>query len=137
LRTYTSKKPAGRRSCRRAATGFTMVEVIVALTLLGITLTAIFGAMRACSAAAHRARMLTGSVLLAESLLAETKLDENPVFQTRQGRDNLYSWQVQMTSTPVENLAAVRVTVEWPQQQRMQHYELVSLVHIKTSIEGK
>jgi hypothetical protein len=112
------------------------VEVIVALTIFGTGIVAVFGAMRTCAAAAHHNRMLTGSVLLAESLLAETRLDENPAFQTKEGARNLYSWKVQLVPTPVENLAAVKVTVEWPEQKRVQAYELVSLVHIKSVMEG-
>jgi general secretion pathway protein I len=118
------------------AQAFTMVEVIVALAILGVTLIALFGAMRTCAAAAHHNRMLTGAVLLAESLLTETLLAENPTFQTTRGRKGLYQWQVQVAPTPVENLAAVKVTIQWARQPHPQSYELVGLLHVKASLEG-
>jgi len=129
--------PASKAKSQPGTHAFTLVEVIVALTIFGTGIVAVFGAMRTCAAAAHHNRMLTGSVLLAESLLAQTRLDKNHAFQTKEGLRNLYSWKVQLVPTPVENLAAVKITVEWPEQQRVQAYELVSLIHIKPVVEGK
>ena len=117
--------------------GFTMVEVIVALAILSISIIAIFGTMRICSMAAHHTRMLTKSVLLAEILLAETKLFKNTAFETRDGREDLYTWHVQIAPTPVENLGVVHVQVKWQEQQRQQQYYLFSLVQMKSVIEGK
>jgi Tfp pilus assembly protein PilE len=117
------------------ATAFTMVEIVVALAILSITMVAVFGSMRTCAVAAHHTRMLTKSVLLAESLLAETMLSENTVYETREGRKDLYQWKVQIAPTPVENLGAVHVQVQWLEQQRSQQYELFSLVQMKTFTE--
>ena len=112
-----------------------MVEIIVALTILSVTMIAVFGAMRTCATAAHHTRMLTESVLLAESLLAETRLSDNAVYETREGRRDLYQWKVQVAPTPVENLGAVHVQIQWLEQQRPQKYELFSLVQMKTFTE--
>jgi len=133
------KKNCSRHQARpeNTATGFTMVEVIVALAILGISLAAVFGSMRMCSTASHHSRMLTKSVLLAESLLTEVKLDRNPVFETRRGQKGLYRWRVQIAAAPVENVGAICVRVKWQEQQRTQQYELLSLIHIKPAIEGK
>lgn len=114
-----------------------MVEVIVALAVLGTSIIAVFGAMSTCSMAAHHTRMLTKSVLLAESLLAEARLTENAVFETKEGREGSYRWQVRIAPTPVENLAAIHVQVKWQEQRRQQQYELFSLIHMKPLIEGK
>ena len=114
-----------------------MAEIIVALAILSTSMLAVFGVMRTCSAAAHHTRMLTKSVLLAESLLTEAKLNKNITFQTTQGRQDPYSWQIQIAPTPLENLTAICVQVKWTEQQRQQKYELVSLIHITQLIEGK
>ncbi|MHC4154254.1 MAG: type IV pilus modification PilV family protein [Planctomycetota bacterium] len=119
-----------------ALAGFTMVEVVVALAILGTTIVAIFGAMRNCSRAAHHARMLTKSVLLAETLLAEAKTSDVAVFETKEGQQDPYTWTVQVAPTPIENLAAVRVEVKWQEQEREQQYELLSLICINLSVEG-
>ena len=139
MRNQQFKKDCNRHQTHPGytATAFTMVEVIVALVILSTSLIAVFGAMRTCSGAAHHTRMLSKSVLLAESLLTEVKLNKNPVFETKKGQEDLYRWQVQIASTPVENLGAVCVQVKWQEKQRQQQYELFSLVHIESFIKGK
>lgn len=118
--------------------GFTMVEVIVSLGILGVSLVAIFGAMQISARASHHSRMLSRSVLLAESLLAETRIRmlPKPVYETRSGNNGSYSWEVRVTRTTVEQLGAVRVQVNWQEQQREQEYELLSLVNMKPTLTG-
>ena len=121
---------------RRAyPTGFTMMEIIVALVILSTTIIAIFGAMQTCASAAHHTRMLTQSVLLAESLLVETRLSENRAYETSEGREDRFSWKVEIVPTPIESLGAVHVCVEWQEQQRPQRYELFSLVQMTSFTE--
>jgi len=127
----------GKIRPRESTAGFTMVEIVVALAILSITIIALFGAMRTCSTAAHHTRMLTRSVLLAESLLVEARLSENTVFETRKGQDNLYRWKVQIVPTPIESLGAIQVQIEWQEQQRQQQYELFSLIQMKSFTERK
>ena len=121
----------------RSIAAFTMVEIIVALTILSVTMVAVFGSMRMCATASHHTRMLTKSVLLAESLLAETMLSENTTYETREGREDLYQWKIQIAPTPVENLGAVHVQVQWQEQQRLQQCELFSLVQMKSFTESE
>ena len=118
--------------------GFTMVEVVVSLVILSTTIIAVFGAMTTCLSGAHHTRRLMGSVLLAETKLVETRLrlSENAVFETTEGHEDLYRWEVRVVPTPVENLAAIRVQVKWLEQQRKQQYELFSLFYIKPAIRG-
>lgn len=112
-----------------------MVEIVVSLAILSVTIIAVFGALRMCSRAAHHARMLTKSVLLAESLLVEKKISENMAYETTEGQDGLYRWTVQVAPTSVESLGAVVVRVQWAEQQRPQQYELVSLIQMKSYTE--
>lgn len=126
----------GKRMARRVrpdrSRAFTLVEVIVAMTLLGVTTIAVFGALRACAGATHHARLLTESVLIAERLLTEVRLDENRAFEAQQGAQGRFRWRVCVLPTPIEDLGAVQVTVTWPEQQRQQQYELFSLVCMKS-----
>ena len=102
----------------------------MALGLLGITMIAVFGAMRSCAVATHHSRMLTRSVLLAERLLVEAKLEKNLAFEHRKGQEAPYSWQVHIVPTTVETLGAIHVQVNWLEQGREQQYELLSFVHM-------
>jgi Tfp pilus assembly protein PilE len=121
---------------KNATLGFTMIDLIVALVILGTSFIAIIGSMSICSRAAHHTRMLTKSVLLAESLLVETMLKKNMAFETTSGQEGLYKWRIQMAPTPIENLGAVCVQVKWQEQGRWCKYELISLVNINSLIGG-
>lgn len=113
--------------------GFTLVEVLVSLCLLGFSMMAVFGALNACAIASHHARMLNQAVLLAESRLVETRLTEIRAYETQNGKQDRFDWQVEILPTPVEGLGAIRVRVTWREQERPQHYELRSLVRMQTS----
>lgn len=104
----------------------------MALTLLGIALVAVFGALRTCVQATYHARMLTGSVLVAERLLTEVRLDRQRAFATHEGRTDRYGWRVRVAPTPVESLGAVYVQVTWSEQERQQQYDLFSLVSMQS-----
>lgn len=117
--------------------GFTMIEVVVSLVILSTSLVALFAALRICGSASYHNRMQTDAVLLAESLFAQTHQEKEMVFETREGTRNRYQWRVKLAPTPVENLAAVRVTVEWLEQGRRQSYELLSLIHFQSRLEGR
>lgn len=132
LKTQAHNKDKKQNHGHICAHGFTMVEVLVAVAILGTTTIAVFGAMRTCVRAAHHTRMLTRSVLLAESLLTEVMLSDRRSFETTQGKKELYDWQVQIAQTPIENLGAVHVKVTWKEQGRLQNYDLFSLVQMKT-----
>jgi Tfp pilus assembly protein PilV len=135
---YSKNLSDGQSAAASIETGFTMVEVVVALVILSTTVIAVFGAMTACLSGAHHTRRLTGSVLLAETKLVETRLrlSENATFETTQGHEDLYRWEVRVAPSPVENLAAIRVQVKWLEQQRQQQYELFSLFYIEPAIKG-
>ncbi len=124
---------AQERCKTNTAHGFTMVEVIVAIAILSTSMLAVFGVLRTCLDADSRSRMLTRSVLLAESLMTETMLKKNITYETTQGSQGTFNWQIQVAPTPMDNLGAISVQVKWPRQQR---YELFSLVHIPAVLEG-
>lgn len=126
--------PRQTRACEHTDDhGFTLVEVLVSLCLLGFSLMAVFGTLNACAIAAHHARMLNQAVLLAESRLVETRLTEITAYKPQQGEQGHFNWQVEILPTPIEGLGAIRVRVTWREQERPQHYELRSLVRIQTS----
>jgi hypothetical protein len=109
-----------------------MVEVLVALVILGTTIVAVFGALRSCSRAAHHTRMLTRSVLLANA-----KKSGEAAFETKEGQQDPNSWKVEIAPTPVDNLGAVRVEVRWLEQQQLQQYELLSLIYMGSFSKAK
>jgi len=117
--------------------GFTMVEIIVALAILSTSVLAVFGVLRMCASANNASQRLTESVFLAEKLLAETMLKDNIGFQTTEGNQGQFSWQIQTCPTGMDNLAAISVTVQWLDQQKPQQYQLYLLKHIPSLVEGR
>jgi prepilin-type N-terminal cleavage/methylation domain-containing protein len=117
--------------------GFTMIEIIVALVILSTSLLAVFGTLRACSAASNASQRLTESVLLAEKLLSEITLNNKITYQTTSGNSGIFTWQIQTAPTELDNLAVVSVQIQWLSQQKPQEYRLCSLIYIPILIEGK
>lgn len=56
---------------KRSTLGFTLVEIMVAIVILGITMTAIFSSEAGAISAGHRARMLGTATLLARCKMGE------------------------------------------------------------------
>ena len=123
---------SGRKSYIPRRSGFSVIEVIVAMAVLGVSTIAVFGALRTVSRAAYHTRMQTKAVLLAESLLAESRLSNDASYTTNQGTQGLYTWQVSIAPTSVEGLGKIMVTINWKEQQREQDYQLVSFMQMKT-----
>lgn len=117
--------------------GFTLVEVIVSITILSTSLLAVFGVLRLCSSASVTSQRMTESSLLAEKLLVETMCDKNLIFQTRTGKESIFTWQITTSSTDIENLAMVYITIQWQQQMVQKEYQLKSLLYIKPQYEGQ
>ncbi len=114
-----------------------MVEIIVALTVLSISILAIFAALRTCSQAARYCEMLTKAQLLAETLLNETMLKQTIAYQTIKTQKGPFHCQVQITPTEIENLGAVCVQISWQEQKAGKNYQLYSLLYTPPLFEGK
>lgn len=123
--------------CCRNSSGFTIVEVVVAIAVLSTSMLAVFGTLRICASANNTSQRLTESMLLAEKLLAEISLDDRIIYRTIKGDEGLFHWQVKTVPTGLDNLAAISVMVEWLDQQKTKKYQCYSLIHIPASIEGK
>lgn len=120
----------------RLVRGFTLAEVIIAMAIMSSSFLAVFGALRHCSGANSGNRRLTESVLLAEKLLNELKMNSRDVsYSQTSGQQGIYSWQITTRATGKDNLAAVRVQIQWQDRQRIREYTLYSLVRIPL-IEG-
>jgi len=122
---------------RKVYSGFTMVEIIVALAILSTSILAVFGTLRMCTSANTASQRLTESVLLAEKLLAETALSDKITYRTTKASQGQFTWQIQTAATGMDNLAAVNVTVQWLDQQKPQQYQLYSFISIPALVEGK
>ncbi len=123
---------------RRYQSGFSLIEVLVAFVLLGMTLAVIMqifsGGLRNASAAKHRAQAM---------VLAESKLEllgsEIPLEQGgSQGENGPFAWEIEIypfdtlelseddAPTSAE-LLAIKISVHWKQGTRIQSLTLDTL----------
>jgi len=112
--------------------GFTIVEALVSLCVLGFSLVAIFGTLNMCSTTAHHTRMLSQAVCLAENLMVRTKLKEITTFNSQTGEESLYRWTIEIVPTPMNNLGVVWVKIAWVEQNRTRQYHLRSLARVRS-----
>ena len=127
------KRPAGRR--REKAAGFTLLEVMVAATLMGLVLVIILQVLTSTLQAQEASRSNTQAVLTAQMILADYSAREvsEGVFQGKEGR---FAYQVTATPQfqvpyPGENKRLVcsllQVMVSWRERGRTKTMELQTL----------
>ena len=119
--------PTARRV--RAGNGFTLIEALVALTVLAISLAAFSPSFGAAVRNFSRLEDRLAAVQLATSLLEEQSSVRALVPGVTRGRHGSYSWQVAITPAAEEVAPAVTapwvlfelvVLVEWAPQRRLQ-----------------
>jgi len=95
--------------------GFTLLEVMIAMSILAITLVVVFQSQSQSISMAGRARFETTASLLAQSKMAEIEAanPENVVSDSGDFGDDFpdYSWQVDVMETEIDVLKKVEVKV--------------------------
>ena len=127
------KRPAGRR--REKAAGFTLLEVMVAATLMGLVLVIILQVLTSTLQAQEASRSNTQAVLTAQMILEKfsaTEVDSG-VYQGKEGR---FAYQVNLTpqlQIPFPGqlrklvCSSLTVTVTWEERGRTKALELQTL----------
>ena len=98
------------------AKGFTLIEVLVAATLLGVGVAAVIGGIRSVNKAEGRARELEVMQRLAVDKYDEIRATTDTYAAGDSGdfvEKNIddYTWEMKVDSTGVENVSAITVTV--------------------------
>jgi len=101
---------------KRAACGFTLVEVMVALTIVALSLTATAASMNQMIDAANTMRERTYASWIAQNKIAEMRLANlKPEVSTTSGEvqyaNTDWSWRAVVSETGIENFYRVDVTV--------------------------
>ena len=122
---------------RDQAAGFSLLEVLVAATLMGLMLVVIMEVLTSTLRAQEASRSNTQAVLAAEKVLQEFGDQRNYKEGTFQGREGRFDYQVRLVpqfevSFPVfQNnrllCYLVQVTVSWKEQGRTKSLELQTL----------
>ena len=80
--------------------GFTLLEVLVAFTILALSLVALYGALSASAARAATLAARRPALEIAQSLLAEYRVHPEFVARTVTGDEDGYHWSVVLTPQP-------------------------------------
>jgi len=115
--------------------GFTLLEVMIALVIIGIALIACLTLTNRCIYSHEQVQRITTATMLAQHKMSELEV------QSRNGRLSLssqrgdwpkpygqYRWQVEFNDTPVSGVQQVTVTIIWGQQQRNEEVRIDSFL---------
>lgn len=121
--TRCNRRPIGQRNA------FTIIESLAALTITGVSVVAVIGALRIASDATDRMRDAHRARLLAERHMVALLQSEHPPASDAHGIEGKFAWEQKVLRGPVRNVTEVRVTVRWAHQGQPRTFELASLKH--------
>jgi general secretion pathway protein I len=106
-------------------TGFTLLEVMVAMAILAIALVAVLRSQAHTVFVAGEARLSTTASLLAQSKLAEIESNRQDSTQGDFGEDfPNYSWETSIRKTELKQLREVILTIKWQEQSLTREYKV-------------
>ncbi len=133
----------GAQHGRIARPGFTLLEVMVAIAILGIALLALLGLHHQSLQSVIRAQDTTQAVMLAQALMTETELERfPPVGNTAGNFENMFpglyrnfQWQRQVTQSPMfPDVRVVKVLIQYGPARR-RSFVLTEYLHLPTAQE--
>jgi general secretion pathway protein I len=113
--------------------GFTLLEVMVAVAILGFVLVSLLGLANRSQQDVMMAEKITTATLLAKRKMTEilplsartsAVPEDEGEFEEEEFKD--YTWKKIISPTPIEKLMEVRVAVLWKEGERQEMVELVS-----------
>jgi len=119
-----------------AAAGFTLLEVMIALAIVGTVLVALLGLGNRTIAVSERIQRLTQATMLAQAKMTEVELAASAAAQmTPQDEEGVfeepfteYRWQSRFTPTPLDRVQQVVVTVIWGDEAHNEAVDLTSFI---------
>lgn len=111
---------------RRTSRGISLLEALLAVTIMGISLTAIMTTFTASLMSGREAELYAEAVLLLEMLDAELRMNEFSPYEMQMGTstDGQYMWSVTFQSTDLLDLYAVTMEVTWRRGTRTRSVSL-------------
>ncbi len=119
------------QSAIRNETGFTLLEVMVAVAILSLVLVTLLGLKNRSVEDVILAERMTTATLLAKRLMVETlsvqplaPAEDEGEFEEEEFKE--FAWKKAVSPTSIPQLMEVRVAVLWKQGGREEKVELVS-----------
>jgi prepilin-type N-terminal cleavage/methylation domain-containing protein len=102
--------------------GFTLLEVLIALAIIGLTLTVIMHSQHLSIGQGIKAKHYTTAIFLANEILSETFIQEEPLLEIESGNFTDYpefSWERETEDSDVAGLKSIKITVSGPENTRI------------------
>jgi prepilin-type N-terminal cleavage/methylation domain-containing protein len=134
LKIYLGPTPPASRS--PASDGFSLLEVLVATTIMGLVLVVLLQVLTSALRSQETSWGYTQAVLVAEKILDENCKINTLKAGTYQGRDGRYDYMVRVTpqyelASPLSNLqvqcSLIQVTLAWQERGARKTLELQTL----------
>ena len=114
--------------------GFTLLEVMIALAIVGIALVTLIGLETRTVQLAERQQRVTQATLLAQEKMIEIETG-GQALSGLGGRDGLfeepfelYRWAVALEPTPLPSIEMVTVSVAWGNENSNEQVDLASFI---------
>ncbi|HTN43315.1 MAG TPA: prepilin-type N-terminal cleavage/methylation domain-containing protein [Nitrospiria bacterium] len=126
------KRQRTRPSDRLGHEGFTLLEVVVALSILAVTFVVLLGLRNRDILQHQEARYITRATLLAQKKMSEVEMAGFPPLGVVAGDfpepDDIFNWTQTVTTTPFDFAREVNVTVTWREGEGQQSVILDTFV---------
>lgn len=112
--------------------GFTLLEVMIALAIVGIALVVMLGLVQRSVLANSRLQQLTRATLLAKQKMSEIEHGVRLLDELQQGEfaepNQGFSWRADYTPTPLTGIEQVDISVIWGSEENNELVTLTSFV---------
>jgi general secretion pathway protein I len=111
--------------------GFTLLEVMIALAIVGTTLIAMLSLGNRTIASNDHLQKMTQATLLAQEKMTEIERSAQDLGETNGSFSEPFaefSWQVGFASTPLPQVQQVTVTVHWGSSKQNEMVDLTSFI---------
>ena len=122
------------RLCRKDS-GFTLLEIMIALAIVGIAMVSLLGLANRSIQVHDRLQRITEATFLAQQLMAETEVKANNGSLIKTETQGVFShpnesfhWRVIYNDTPLPSVQMVTVTVFWGDEARNEFVDLASFI---------
>lgn len=129
-RLYRGRVPNTRPKSTKGQSGFTLLETIVALTILSITLAVLLQTFSRDLNTVKWADEYVQAQIIANTVFEENTLDRNKPYRPSSDRTGMYDWQINFSPVSEDRLGLledsvwqtynVSVVVRWPPNRSVQ-----------------
>ncbi len=102
--------------------GFTLLEVLVSLAIVGLTLTVLIHSQILSVRQVTKAKHHTIALFLANQILSDTFIQDEPLMRIEENKFEDYpgfSWQREVEDSDIEDLKAIKITISGPENTQI------------------